>query len=89
MLNGKASERLLSARNETKENFYATKDFSQLTTERIDLNIYITGAGALIPYKRGVDDVGCLPRCKPSQLRCQKVFMILVDVQDIDPYTCA
>ena len=26
-LNGKDSERLLSARNETKENFYATKDF--------------------------------------------------------------
>ena len=28
-LNGKASERLLSARNETKENFYATQDFLQ------------------------------------------------------------
>ena len=45
-LNGKDSKRLLSARNETKEKFYATKDFLRLTTERIDLNIYILGAGA-------------------------------------------
>ena len=28
------------------ENFYATKSFCKLTTERIDQNIYIIGAGA-------------------------------------------
>ena len=36
-LNGKDSERLLSAQNETRENFYATKDFLQLPSERIDI----------------------------------------------------
>ena len=40
-LNGKASERSLSAGSETKENFSATKNFFATTTERIDLNIYI------------------------------------------------
>ena len=30
----------------------------QMTTKRIDLNMYIVGAGVLIPYKRGDDDVG-------------------------------
>ena len=35
-----------------RQNFLAT------TTKRLDLNIYIVGAGALIPYKREIDDVG-------------------------------
>ena len=39
--------------------------------------------------KGGIDDVGWLICYRHSQLRCQKVFMILVDVQDTDPYTCA
>ena len=45
-LDGKDSERLLSSRNETRKNFYATKDFLQLVTERIDLNMYIIGTSA-------------------------------------------
>ena len=34
------------------------QNFLAATTKRLDLNIYIVGAGALIPYKRGDDDVG-------------------------------
>ena len=34
------------------------QNFLAATTKRLDLNIYIVGAGALIPYKRGIDDVG-------------------------------
>ena len=39
--------RMVTVGAKTKlENFSATKDFFATTTERIDLNIYIIGAGA-------------------------------------------
>ena len=39
--------RMVTVGSKTKlENFSATKDFFATTTERIDLNIYIIGAGA-------------------------------------------
>ena len=51
--------RMVTVGKKTKlENFSAAKNFFATTAERIDLNIYIVGAGALIPYKRGIDDVG-------------------------------
>ena len=34
------------------------QNFLAATTKRLDLNIHIVGAGALIPNKRGDDDVG-------------------------------
>ena len=41
------------------EELFATRNTLQLKLpNRIDLHIYIVGAGAWIPYKRGDDDVG-------------------------------
>ena len=42
----------------TKTRTFKRKKLLAVTTQRIDFKIYIVGAGASIPYKRGIDDVG-------------------------------